>query len=61
MIKTCVSSYLAKQEELKNLCLIAVHQRNCKLRPFFHVTLKRLIAIDISSWIFDFVCGEEEE
>ena len=50
-MKTWVSSYLPKQEELENLCLVAVHPRNCKLWPFVHVTSKRSSEIDVSSWI----------
>ena len=50
-VKNWVSSYLPKQEKLENLCLVAVHPRNCKLWPFVHVTLKRPFAIDVSSWI----------
>ena len=51
MVKTWVLSYLPKQEELENLCLVAVHQRNGKLWPFVHVTSKRLLAINVSSSI----------
>ena len=51
MVKNCVSSYSPKQEELENLCLVAVHPRNCKLWPFVHMTLKRSFAINVSSWI----------
>ena len=29
MVKTLVSTYSPKKKELENLCLIAVHQRNC--------------------------------
>ena len=51
MVKTWVSSYFPKQEELENLCLVAVHRRNCKLWSFVHVTSKRSFVIDVSSWI----------
>jgi len=51
MVKTWVSSYFPKQEELENLSLVAVHPRNCKLWPFVHVTSKQLFASDVSSWI----------
>jgi len=51
MVKNWVSPYLPKQEKLENLCLIAVHQRNFKLRPLIIVTSKWLFAINISSWI----------
>jgi len=65
-VKTWALSNLPKQEELKNLCLIAVGQRNCKLWPLIHVTSKRLFAIGVSSWIstfmnFDLVCGDGGE
>ena len=39
------------QEELENLCLVAVHFKNCKLWPFVQVTSKRSFVIDVSSWI----------
>ena len=51
MVKTWVSSYLPKQEELKNLFLVAVHPRNCNLWLFVHVTSKRLFMINASSCI----------
>ena len=51
MVKNYVPSYSSKQEELGNLCLIAVYQRNCKLWPLIHMTLKRLFVIDVSSLI----------
>ena len=38
-------------QEPENLCFIAVCQRNRKLWSFVHMTLKRLFAIDVSSWI----------
>ena len=48
MVETWVSSNLAKQKELANLCLLAVGQRNCKLWPLIHVTLKQLFAINVT-------------
>ena len=50
-VKTWVSSYLPKQEELENLYLIAVHQRNCTLWLLIHITSIQLLVIDVSSWI----------
>jgi len=51
MDKTWVSTYSPEQEELENCCLVAVHQRNCKLWPLVHVTSKWLLVIDLSSLI----------
>jgi len=49
-VKTWVSSYSPKQEELENLSLVAVLPRNCELWPFVHVTSKRLFAFNVSTW-----------
>ena len=54
MVKTRVSSYSPKQEELENPCLVAVHPKICKLWQFVHMTSKQSFAIDVSSWI----CGD---
>ena len=63
MVKTWVSTCSSKQEELKNPCLIAVHQWNCKLWPLIHMTSKQLFAITgmCNQWFFDFVCHYEGE
>ena len=54
-LKPWLSSYLLKQEELENLCLIVVHQRSCKVWLFVYVPSKRLLAINVSSWISTFL------
>ena len=51
MVKTWVTRYLPMQEEFENLCFIAVLIKNQMLWSFVHVTLKWLLAIDLSSWI----------
>ena len=60
MVQTWVSSYSPKQEELENLRLLAVFQRNCKLWPFVYVKLKWLFTINVSSWISTLFVVKEE-
>ena len=55
-VKTWVSSYLPKQEELKNFCLIAVHQKVMALnsRDVEVVVHDQCFFMD-----FDLLCGDE--
>ena len=50
MVKTLVPRYLTMQEELKNLCFVAVLMKKQNLLPFVHVMLKRSFAINFSTW-----------
>ena len=48
-IKTWILSYLPTQEEVENLCFIAVDPRTCKLWALVYITSKQLYIIDFSS------------
>ena len=56
-IKSWISSYLPTQEELENLCFVAVDPRTCKLCMFVSVTSKRLYTIDLSSQLLPLSFG----
>ena len=54
MIKTLVPRYLTMQEELENLCFVAVLMKKQNLWPFVHVMLKWSFAINFSTWGLSF-------
>jgi len=51
MVKTWIPHYLPMQQEFENVCFAAVLMKKQKLRVFVHLTLKWLLAIDLSSWV----------